>query len=73
MCKYYRLVWPMCEWFVCLQHQNVQDGSLVNMRVVWFAQHRNVQVQVWSMCEWSDFHNTRMFVQSASLVNVQVV
>ena len=34
--------------------------SLVNVRVVRFAQHRDVRVLVWSMCEWSGFYNTKM-------------
>ena len=37
------------------------SASLVDVRVVRFLQHRNVRVLVWSMCEWSGFHNTEMF------------
>ena len=65
----------MCEW-------KCASASLVTMGVVRFLQHRNVQVLVCSMCEWSDFYNTGMCEWSgfstrecarASLVNVRVV
>ena len=40
--------------------QECASASLVNVRVVWLLQHRNVRVLVWSMCEWCGFYNTGM-------------
>ena len=31
--------------------QECASASLVNVRVVWLLQHRNVRVLVWSMCD----------------------
>ena len=47
----------MCEWSGFATTE-CASASLVNVQVVWFSQHRNVRVLVWSMCEWCGFYNT---------------
>ena len=40
------LAWSMCEWSGHNVRVNMEcaSASLVNVRVVWFVQHRNVRV-----------------------------
>ena len=69
----------MCEW-KCASEMECASPSLVNVRVVWFFQHRNmrvfrflqhqnVRVLVWTKCEWSGYNvRVKMECASASLV-----